>query len=92
MQWKVSCYRSNCYELYSEKQLRCLSVVLYVYSISVINLTLCFFLTMKAMALQTLPQNAVESWTNTLNLMDEIWFYAGDRSIDVSATEKSGGH
>ena len=44
------------------------------------------------MALQTLPQNAVESWTNTLNLMDEIWFYAGDRSIDVSATEKSGGH
>ena len=38
----------------------------------------------QAMAIQTLPQNAVESWTNLANLMDEIWYYAGDRSVDVS--------
>ena len=38
----------------------------------------------QAMAVQTLPQNAVESWTNLANLCDEIWYYAGDRSVDVS--------
>ncbi|KAK3732040.1 hypothetical protein RRG08_026427 [Elysia crispata] len=38
----------------------------------------------QAMAIQALPQNAVESWTNTLNLMDEIWYYAGDRSTDFN--------
>lgn len=36
------------------------------------------------MAIQTLPQNAVESWTNLANLVDEVWYYAGDRSVDVS--------
>ncbi|GFR61825.1 ubiquinone biosynthesis protein COQ9, mitochondrial, partial [Elysia marginata] len=38
----------------------------------------------QAMAIQALPQNAVDSWTNTLNLMDEIWYYAGDRSTDFN--------
>lgn len=38
----------------------------------------------QAMAIQTLPQNAVESWTNLANLVDEVWYYAGDRSVDVS--------
>ena len=38
----------------------------------------------QAMAIQALPQNAVESWTNLANLVDEIWYYAGDRSVDVS--------
>ncbi|XP_005089814.1 ubiquinone biosynthesis protein COQ9, mitochondrial isoform X2 [Aplysia californica] len=38
----------------------------------------------QAMAIQTLPQNAAESWTNLLNLVDEIWFHAGDRSVDFN--------
>ncbi|RUS80095.1 hypothetical protein EGW08_012141 [Elysia chlorotica] len=38
----------------------------------------------QAIAIQALPQNAVESWTNTLNLTDEIWYYAGDRSTDFN--------
>ncbi|GFO05918.1 ubiquinone biosynthesis protein coq9, mitochondrial [Plakobranchus ocellatus] len=38
----------------------------------------------QAMAIQALPQNAVEAWSNTLNLMDEIWYYAGDRSTDFN--------
>lgn len=39
------------------------------------------------MAIQALPQNAVESWKNLLNLSDEIWYYAGDRSVDVCCFE-----
>ncbi|ESO90333.1 hypothetical protein LOTGIDRAFT_123544, partial [Lottia gigantea] len=38
----------------------------------------------QAMALQTLPPNAVESWENLSKLMDDIWFYAGDRSTDFN--------
>lgn len=38
----------------------------------------------QAMAIQTLPQNAVESWTNLANLVDEVWYYAGDRSVDFN--------
>ncbi|XP_059178789.1 ubiquinone biosynthesis protein COQ9, mitochondrial-like [Physella acuta] len=38
----------------------------------------------QAMAIQALPQNAVESWKNLLNLSDEIWYYAGDRSVDYN--------
>lgn len=38
----------------------------------------------QAMAIQTLPQNAIESWTNLVNLMDDIWYYAGDRSVDFN--------
>ena len=38
----------------------------------------------QAMAIQALPQNAVESWSNLAQLMDDVWYYAGDRSVDVS--------
>lgn len=38
----------------------------------------------QAMAIQTMPQNAIESWTNLGRLMDEIWFYAGDQSVDFN--------
>ncbi|KAH9490973.1 hypothetical protein Btru_032366 [Bulinus truncatus] len=38
----------------------------------------------QAMAIQALPQNAVESWKNLLNLSDEIWYHAGDRSVDFN--------
>ncbi|KAL8596812.1 hypothetical protein ACOMHN_027141 [Nucella lapillus] len=38
----------------------------------------------QAMAIQTLPQNALESLTNLRNLMDDIWYYAGDRSVDFN--------
>lgn len=37
------------------------------------------------MAIQTLPQNAVQSWTNLSRVVDDIWFYAGDKSNDVSS-------
>uniref|UniRef100_A0A8W8JB95 Ubiquinone biosynthesis protein n=1 Tax=Magallana gigas TaxID=29159 RepID=A0A8W8JB95_MAGGI len=36
------------------------------------------------MAIQTLPQNAVQSWTNLSRVVDDIWFYTGDQSNDVS--------
>ncbi|XP_050397527.1 ubiquinone biosynthesis protein COQ9, mitochondrial isoform X2 [Patella vulgata] len=38
----------------------------------------------QAMAIQTLPQNALESWKNLSRLMDDIWFYAGDKSTDFN--------
>jgi len=38
----------------------------------------------QAMAIQTLPQNAMESWSNLLDLSDEIWYHAGDRSVDFN--------
>lgn len=40
---------------------------------------------LQAMAIQTLPQNAVQSWTNLSRVVDDIWFYAGDKSNDVSS-------
>lgn len=36
------------------------------------------------MAIQTLPQNAVQSWTNLSRGVDDIWFYAGDKSNDFN--------
>ncbi|XP_076470066.1 ubiquinone biosynthesis protein COQ9, mitochondrial-like isoform X2 [Babylonia areolata] len=36
----------------------------------------------QAMAIQALPQNALQSWTNLRNLVDDVWYYAGDRSVD----------
>ncbi|XP_064603173.1 ubiquinone biosynthesis protein COQ9, mitochondrial-like [Liolophura sinensis] len=38
----------------------------------------------QAMAIQTLPQNAVQSWSNLSDLVDEIWYHAGDRSTDFN--------
>jgi len=38
----------------------------------------------KAMAIQTLPQNAPTAWSNLLNIADEIWYHAGDRSTDFN--------
>lgn len=38
----------------------------------------------QAMGIQTLPQNAPESWSNLLAVADEIWFHAGDRSTDFN--------
>ncbi|XP_014787086.1 ubiquinone biosynthesis protein COQ9-B, mitochondrial isoform X2 [Octopus bimaculoides] len=38
----------------------------------------------QAMALQALPQNACQSWCNLLQLVDDIWFYAGDKSTDFN--------
>jgi len=38
----------------------------------------------QAMGIQTLPQNAPESWSNLMNLSDEIWYHAGDRSTDFN--------
>jgi len=38
----------------------------------------------QAMGMMALPQNATESWGNLADLMDEIWFLAGDKSADVS--------
>ena len=37
----------------------------------------------QAMAIQASPGNAVESLKNLSRLVDDIWFFAGDRSIDV---------
>jgi ubiquinone biosynthesis protein COQ9 len=36
------------------------------------------------MAMLALPPNAPEAFSNLLNLTDEIWYYAGDSSTDVS--------
>jgi ubiquinone biosynthesis protein COQ9 len=38
----------------------------------------------QAMAISALPQNAVQSFTNLLKLTDDVWFYAGDRSVDFN--------
>ena len=42
------------------------------------------YYTLQAMGIMTLPPNAPEALSNLLNLTDEIWYYAGDRSTDVS--------
>jgi len=36
------------------------------------------------MAIKAMPQNAVDSLKNLSTLVDDIWFYAGDKSTDVS--------
>jgi ubiquinone biosynthesis protein COQ9 len=38
----------------------------------------------QAMAIMALPQNSITSLKNLAQLVDEIWYYAGDRSVDVS--------
>lgn len=38
----------------------------------------------QAMAIMTLPQNAADALKNLGNLVDDIWFYAGDRSVDFN--------
>ena len=38
----------------------------------------------KAMALNALPTNAPQALDTTGTLIDHIWYYAGDRSHDVS--------
>lgn len=38
----------------------------------------------QAMAIMTLPPNAPVSLANLLTLIDDICYYAGDRSVDVS--------
>ncbi|XP_013380311.1 ubiquinone biosynthesis protein COQ9, mitochondrial isoform X4 [Lingula anatina] len=38
----------------------------------------------QAMAILALPQNAPEAMKNLLNLTDDIWYYAGDRSADFN--------
>ena len=37
----------------------------------------------QAMGLMALPQNVVGSLKNLHQLCDDIWFYAGDRSVNV---------
>ncbi|XP_061195871.1 ubiquinone biosynthesis protein COQ9, mitochondrial-like [Saccostrea echinata] len=44
----------------------------------------------QAMAIQTLPQNAFQAWTNLGRLMDDIWYYAGDKSNDFNWYTKRG--
>ncbi|XP_048254802.1 ubiquinone biosynthesis protein COQ9, mitochondrial-like isoform X3 [Haliotis rufescens] len=38
----------------------------------------------QAMAIQALPQNATESWSNLATLTDDIWYHVGDRSTDFN--------
>lgn len=38
----------------------------------------------QALALMTLPPNVPKSLANLLTLVDDICYYAGDRSVDVS--------
>ena len=38
----------------------------------------------QAMALTAIPSNTLEHFSNLSQLMDDIWYYAGDRSADVS--------
>ncbi|OWF35807.1 Ubiquinone biosynthesis protein COQ9, mitochondrial [Mizuhopecten yessoensis] len=38
----------------------------------------------QAMALQALPENIPYAWENLLQLTDDIWYYAGDRSYDFN--------
>ncbi|XP_056013542.1 ubiquinone biosynthesis protein COQ9, mitochondrial-like [Ostrea edulis] len=42
----------------------------------------------QAMSIQTLPQNAVQSWTNLSRVVDDIWYYAGDKSNDFNRYSK----
>ncbi len=34
--------------------------------------------------MMALPQNAPQSLTNLSDLVNEIWYHAGDQSVDVS--------
>ena len=38
----------------------------------------------QAMAIKAMPQNAVDSLKNLSTLVDDIWFYAGDKSTDFN--------
>ncbi|XP_060066153.1 ubiquinone biosynthesis protein COQ9, mitochondrial-like [Ylistrum balloti] len=38
----------------------------------------------QAMAMQALPENVPYAWSNLLELTDDIWYYAGDRSHDFN--------
>ncbi|CAG5121818.1 unnamed protein product, partial [Candidula unifasciata] len=38
----------------------------------------------QAMAILALPPNVSEAFSNLLKLSDDIWFYAGDRSVDFN--------
>ena len=38
----------------------------------------------QAMAMTAIPANTREHFSNLLQLMDDIWYHAGDRSTDVS--------
>ncbi|GCB82991.1 hypothetical protein scyTo_0023627, partial [Scyliorhinus torazame] len=38
----------------------------------------------QAMSILLLPQNITESLSSLMNIVDEVWYYAGDRSTDVS--------
>lgn len=38
----------------------------------------------QAMAIQTLPQNSWEAWSNLGKLVDNIWHYTGDKSTDFN--------
>ncbi|XP_069112250.1 ubiquinone biosynthesis protein COQ9, mitochondrial-like isoform X2 [Argopecten irradians] len=38
----------------------------------------------QAMAIQALPENLPYAWSNLLQLTDDIWYYAGDRSHDFN--------
>ena len=38
----------------------------------------------QAMALMVVPSNTKEHFSNLSQLMDDIWYHAGDRSVDVS--------
>ena len=42
----------------------------------------------QAMAISALPTNMEEHFKNLTKLMDDIWYYAGDRSTDVSSYKK----
>lgn len=43
----------------------------------------------QALAIMTLPPNVPTSLANLLTLVDDIWYYAGDRSVDVSISYNS---
>lgn len=40
----------------------------------------------QALAMMTLPQNVPKSLANMLTLVDDICYFSGDRSVDVSET------
>lgn len=39
----------------------------------------------QALAIMAMPQNVPQSLANLLTLADDICYYAGDRSVDVSS-------
>lgn len=43
----------------------------------------------EAMVLTARPENIAEHFSNLANLMDTIWYHAGDKSADVSFTSSS---